>query len=325
MTRASGRPVAIAQTLGINLLAAFGVVLTRLALRDVSPLDFAWTATMLAAVALGSYTFFWRRERLPRRLPPAVWRHIVLMGLAGVAVGGVCLTGALRYLTPATLTYLLGYVSLLTMGLSIIVLKERPTSLQWVGFGIALAGLRLYFWERPPQADLIGLGIAAVGIVAVAIENNLARQIAIEAGDSISSLVVSSVALLVGALLLVPVAVLAHWPPELGGLSNWAIVLFRGLVGIALVKTVWNLVMRTLRSYEVSVLATSNVIWAALISIPILGELPRPYEVVGIGLMIVGLIIVNWRPAVAHRAVAGASLAEGRVCGQPQQSGGKRT
>ena len=59
--------------------------------------------------------------------------------------------------------------------------------------------------------------------------------------------------------------------------------------------TVWNYVLRTLRSYEASILGASTVIWTALLAVPILGEQLAFNQIIGIGLMIVGLALVQVR------------------------------
>ncbi|MCB0098311.1 MAG: EamA family transporter, partial [Caldilineaceae bacterium] len=64
-------------------------------------------------------------------------------------------------------------------------------------------------------------------------------------------------------------------------------------VGVGL--TVWNQILRTLRSYEASILGASTVIWTSLLAIPILGETLDPNQMAGIGLMIVGLALVQVR------------------------------
>jgi drug/metabolite transporter (DMT)-like permease len=62
------------------------------------------------------------------------------------------------------------------------------------------------------------------------------------------------------------------WPPPVSGWKTWGIILLNAIVGIAIGLTVFNYVLRTLRSYESSILAASGVIHTAILAVPIPGE-----------------------------------------------------
>jgi drug/metabolite transporter (DMT)-like permease len=100
---------------------------------------------------------------------------------------------------------------------------------------------------------------------------------------------------LIGGSITVIFGIAMDFPPRVEGFSNWGILLYSGIVMIALGLTVWNKILRTLRSYEASILGASTVIWTALLAIPILGETLTPNEIAGIALMIVGLALVQVR------------------------------
>jgi drug/metabolite transporter (DMT)-like permease len=65
--------------------------------------------------------------------------------------------------------------------------------------------------------------------------------------------------------------------------------------------TVWLRVLRTLRAYEASILATLGVVFTALFAIPILGEQLEVHELAGIGCMLIGLSLAQFRRAVYSR------------------------
>lgn len=81
----------------------------------------------------------------------------------------------------------------------------------------------------------------------------------------------------------------------MSGWEHWAIVALNGVVGVALTLAVFNRVLRTLRSYEASLLASSGVIYTALFAVPILGEALGLHQLAGIALMLVGLALVQVR------------------------------
>ncbi len=57
----------------------------------------------------------------------------------------------------------------------------------------------------------------------------------------------------------------------------------------------WNYVLRTLRSYEASILASTSVIYTAVFAIPILGEHLALHQIVGIVMMLAGVCLVQLR------------------------------
>ena len=59
-----------------------------------------------------------------------------------------------------------------------------------------------------------------------------------------------------------------------------------------------NYVLRTLRSYEASILAGSGVIWTAIFAVPILGERLAFHQIVGIAMMLVGFPLVQVRRGI---------------------------
>ena len=267
----------------------------KLALSDVDPFTFTWLSVGVGVVGMSIYTFVIRRERIPSNLSRQVWIYLFAMGFFNFFVVRTALTLSLDLLDATTNTYLVNFVGFVTMGMSIFILKESPTIFQLLGALVALLGLRVFFQKIPPPDELRGVLIIFVGILALAYTNNIARKLAIVTKNELSNNIISTVALLIGGSLLVVVGLIVDWPPRITGAANFAILLYIGLVVIAFCMTVWNYILRTLRSYEASILGASTVIWTALLAIPILGESLSGNEVWGIILMLVGLGLVQVR------------------------------
>lgn len=307
------RTVAILQTIGILILVSLGHVLTKLALNDVSPFTVAWLSVGIGMVVLGGYTFGIRREKIPRGLSKQVWGYIIAIGILNFAVSRLMLTLSLERLPATTNIYLVNFVGFLTMGLSIFILKESPTIFQIFGAVVAFVGLRVFFEQIPSSYEIVGVGFVLIGIICIAYTNNIARKVVIVTGFKVSNTVISTLALLIGGIFIVVIGLIFDWPPRVVGWQNWGIVLYVGIVMVGITMTIWNYILRTLRSYEASILGASTVIWTALLAVPILGETLSLNQLIGIGLMIVGLALVQvrrgrlstlWR-RFSHRAVGG--------------------
>jgi probable blue pigment (indigoidine) exporter len=274
---------------------SLGTVLMKLALSDVSPWTFSAISVLIGMVVLTLYTFVLRRERIPGGMSREVWFYIIMIGLCNFAIARFTMTLALERMPATTNSYLTNFIGFITMAMSIFILKESPTLFQVLGAVVAIVGLRVFFVEIPSANEMVGIVLVIIGITAVAYTNNIARKLAIVTGNNLSNNIISTTALLIGGAITVVVGFAVDFPPRIEGISNWAIILYSGVFMIAIGLTVWNKILRTLRSYEASILGASTVIWTALLAIPILGETLTPNQIAGIALMIVGLALVQVR------------------------------
>lgn len=289
------RAIAIAQTVTVLMFMSLGTVWMKLALSDISPWTFVALSVLIGMVAMTIYTFVIRRERIPRGLSREVWFYIIMIGLCNFTISRTVQTLALQRLPATTSSYITNFIGFITMGMSIFILKESPTVFQVLGAVVAIIGLRVFFVEIPSAYELVGVALTFVGITAVAYTNNIARKLALVTKNELSNNIISTVALLIGGSLTVIIGLAADFPPHVESLTNWGILLYSGIVATAVGLTVWNKILRTLRSYEASILGASTVIWTALLAIPILGEHLAPNQIAGIVLMIVGLVLVQVR------------------------------
>ena len=289
------RLTAIMQTTGALILMSLGHVLTKLALSDVAPLTLAWLSVAVGMVVLSFYTFVIRREQIPKGLGKEVWYYIIAIGFFNFVIGRIFLTLSLERLPATTNVYLVNFIGFITMGMSIFILKESPTIFQMLGAVVAFLGLRVFFDQIPSAYEIVGVVFVLIGITGVAYTNNIARKVAIITDFNLSNGIISTMALLIGGSITVVIGLAIDGPPQVTGWQNWGIVLYVGIIMIAFFLTVWNYILRTLRSYEASILGASTVIWTALWAIPILGEQLSLNQMIGIALMIAGLAMVQVR------------------------------
>jgi len=289
------RAIAITQTVTMLVFMSLGTVLTKLTLSEVSPLTFTWVSLVIGGTILITYTFIIRKERIPRNLGRQVWLYIFAIGFFNFVVGRFSLMYALNLMPATTNTYITNFIGFITMVMSIFILKEAPTIFQVMGAVIAFSGLRVFFLQIPPASELLGIVITFIGIIGIAYTNNIARKLAIVTNFKLSNNIISTMALIMGGSITVCIGLILDWPPQISGWQNWGTILYSGFIGVAIGLTVWNYILRTLRSYEASILGASTVIWTALLAVPILGERLASNQLIGIGLMLAGLALVQVR------------------------------
>lgn len=293
MTRERG--IAILQTISVLVLMSLGNVLSKRALATIPAFTFSWLTIGIGMLVLGGYTFGIRREPLPRDLSRRVWIYIIIIGLCNFVISRLGHNFALERLPATTKVYLGQFVGFVTMGMSIFILKEAPYVFQILGAVVAILGLRVYFLEIPPPDELIGVAILLVAIIATATSNNVARKLGVEIGQTLGNNTISAMALLIGGSLVVGFGLFTDLPLPLFTMEEWGIIFYEGIVRVGIALTVWNYILRTLRSYEASILGATTIIWTALLAIPILGETLAWNEITGIAMMLIGIGLVQVR------------------------------
>jgi probable blue pigment (indigoidine) exporter len=289
------RLLAIIEAVTILFTMSLGTVLTKMVLADIAPFTFAWTSIGVGMIVLSVYTFLIRKERIPKKMGKQVWWIIIAIGVCNFAISRLTRPIALQRLPVTTSTYVGNFIGFLTMGMSVFILREYPSIFQLLGAGVAIGGLTVYFKDPIPSAELVGILVILLGITAVAFTNNIARKLALVTKNGVSNNIISTLALLVGGVAAIIAGLLFDFPPQVPDWKSWGVIVYTGVVNISLGLTVWNHILRTLRSYEASILGASTIIYSTLLAMLILGERLDTHQWVGMGLMLVGLVLVQIR------------------------------
>ena len=283
-------------TLLLLIAMSVGSILTKKSFSSISSYTFIYLTLIIAMISLTIYTFVIRREKIPFELmTKKVWWVVFQIGFFNFVTGRFS-TLALNYLPVTTKTYISNFIGFFTMGMSIFILKELPTFYQILGAGIAFSGLRVFFNTPPEGGEWIGILMTLVGILGIAYTNNIARKLALDTENKISNLVISTLALLMGgSIMAIACIAIDGFPPVVPTGFDWFVIVYTGIVTSAIGLTVWNSVLRVLRSYEASVLGATTVIWTTILAVIFLKEQIGLNQIIGIGMMMVGIFLVQVR------------------------------
>lgn len=290
------RFVAIIVTLVVLISMSFGTIFTKMSYEHISPGIFVYLTISVALVTMVVYTFVIKKEKIPHDLmTKRIWSLIFQIGFFNFVTGTLGIY-ALDFMPATTNTYLTNFIGFITMGMSIFILREAPSVFQVLGAIIAFSGLRVFFPEPPQGGELLGIVLILISITGIAYTNNIARKLAVETKNQISNNIVSTLAIMMGAPISIIIYMLIEGLPQsIPPIGTIATILYVGIIPRAVGLTVWNLILRTLRSYEASILGASTVIWTSLLAIIILDERLAIYQVIGILMMLVGLVLVQVR------------------------------
>ncbi|TAK13551.1 MAG: hypothetical protein EPO32_04900 [Anaerolineae bacterium] len=285
----SPRAIAILEGLAATLIWASSYVLVKILVADIGPLTLAGLRYFLGFLLLLP---FLRRGRGVQGISRRTWLDLSLAGLAAYTVGNGAMYAGLKHLSPTTVTFLVGIVPLFILFLGIFFLKEVPTWIQVVGVFVTLGGNAVYFINGLDAGEPLGIAWVALGVVGFTAFGILGRKVA--KARSAGTLALTTIPLGVGGAvtlaLALPLEGVPVLTPQAVGILFWL-----AAVNTALAYLLYNHALKTITALEMNVLLNLSPLATALLSFWMLGDRATPAELLGIGLMIFGVSLVQVR------------------------------
>lgn len=284
---------AVLQALFVTFLWSTSWVLIKFGLKDIPALTFAGLRYALAFICLAPFAFRGERGAAVRRLSPAGWGGLVALGVVYYAITQGAQYLSLQYLAAATVSLMLSFTVVLVAFLGIFLLKEQPSAAQWLGGGLFVAGVLVYFYPAQfPASQALGLLIAGVGVVANALSSILGR--AVNRSQALDPLSVTAISMGIGAAILLVSGLAVQGGPPLS-LAHWGLVLWLAVVNSALAFTLWNRTLRTLTAVESSVINNTMLFQIAVLAWVFLDEALTLRQVGGMLVAASGAVLVQLR------------------------------
>ena len=285
----------------VGLIFGSTIVAARYTVGQFHPVTYLGLRAMLASLSYGAvYVLGPRRRVLPK--DPHLWRHATMLGIFGTAVPMTCYIYALQHLSSGMASILL------TTGPAVAILlahffldDERLTALKGAGVTLALGGAVLM--AARGESGLAGVGRAnpwGYGLVIVAlIVGNGMTIYARKFMRQFDAFDVASIRMIVTTLVVAPFAVLFT------GIDPTAIDL-PGVLALIYAALAGNfggmyLAYRNITRFGVTITAMTDYVIpvvASLLGVLVLGEQITIGMAFGMGLIIVGIALINWRRRV---------------------------
>ena len=288
----SERLRAILQALLVTFLWSTSWVLIKKSIHDLPPLIFAGLRYALAAVFL--IPALWKNRSDVRQLSKQQWISLVLLGLVFYTLtqGGQFMT--LKYLDAIPFSLILNFSAPVVAVLSIFLLKETPSLLQWGGIVVFLLGVAVYFFPLSlSNSSVLGFILAGFTVLANAGASLLGR--AINRLRNIPAGVVTALSMSIGAVLLLGIGITIEPFPMISPL-NWLVIVWLAAVNTALAFALWNKSLQVLSAVESSVINNTMLIQITLLAWLFLGESLDLKAVIGLLLAAVGVFLANYKP-----------------------------
>jgi drug/metabolite transporter (DMT)-like permease len=271
--------------LGTAIIWGSAFAAQRVAAAYVGPFLYNGMRFLLGALFLAPMLLV--RRAKPTRLE---WR--------GGILGGMILTGAavlqqagLAFTTASKAAFITGLYVVLVPLLLAVVWREWPRKSAWAGSAAAVAGLYLLSGQgRFSLAPGDGLELAGAGLWAchVILIDRLARRVDLWRLSVIQYLVCGLACTALG---------LAFEGETLPGLRvAWWAVVYGGVVSVGIGYTLQLLGQKGAPASDAVLVLSLEGVFAALFGWWFLGELLTPRQLVGCGLMLSGMLLVQFSP-----------------------------
>jgi drug/metabolite transporter (DMT)-like permease len=289
---------AILQALLVTFLWSTSWVLVKYGLEDIPAFTFAGMRYSLAFLLLLPVFIRSGQARLLPHLTRQQWLRLIFLGLVYYTITQGTQFLGLKLLPAITFSLLLNLSAPLVALLSIPLLKEMPTGVQWAGIGIFLVGVFVYFYPVfIPAGMAFGLLVGLMSVAATSAASIIGRGI--NRLGQLPALTVTVVSMGIGGVLLLLLGLLIEPPPSLG-LAQWGIILWLALVNTAFAFTLWNHTLRILSATESSMINNTMLIQIAVLAWIFLGERPGVPQLIGMAFALAGTVMVNLKRSSAE-------------------------
>ena len=278
----------------VTFLWATSWILIKIGLKDIPALTFAGLRYFIAFLSLLAYYLYKGGLKHIHALSRRDWKGLVVLGLVMYTITQGTQFLALNYLPAITFSLLLNFSAPLVALMGIFLLKESITPLQWTGIAVFLLGIAAYFYPHwIPQGQALGLLIGVASMAATSSAAVIGRFINRSARLDPSTVTVVSMGIGSSLLLILGLA-FEPWPHI--DLAGWGIILWLAVVNGAFAFTLWNYTMQILSAAESSLINNTMLVQIGILAWVFLGERPDLKQIVGMAVVVVGVLLVNWKP-----------------------------
>lgn len=278
----------------VNVLGAYQAWPEGHSRADLCPWDLPGVAGLrytLAFLCLLSFALRPRHIASLRRLSIGEWLRLIVLGLLLYSVTQGAMFLSLFYLPAVTTSLLLSFTTIIVALLSLSLLKERPTRMQWGGTALYLVGVLVYFFPAQiPAGEIISLIVAGACVLGNALSTILGRHI--NRGGTLEPMTVTVVSMGIGSVVLFASGIAVQGLPRLTP-THWAIIAWLAAVNSALAYTLWNRTLRTLAAVESSIINNTMLFQITLLAWVFLGEQLTWQRVMGIVVASLGTLVVQ--------------------------------
>jgi len=295
------RAVSTGAACGVLALAAVvwggSIVAQKLALGSFSAVE-ASVLRDIGGLAILLTTWWWQEGTLAR-VTGADLRILGLLGL-GVLGNHLLILMGLKYVSGAVAGVIIGSAPVVTALLSSVMIQDVPLRAVWMGGLLSCTGVALVSvagFHAAGEHPLLGGLLVFLGVVSWALYSIGSRSVM----DRMSALTVNWTTLLVATVIQIPLLWTDRKMLDAGVASvtmpDWLALAYLVVFATAVAQQAWLFGVKGIGPSRASVLGNLTPVAAVVLSALILHESVGPVEVIGIGLILAGVWVVDRQTA----------------------------
>jgi probable blue pigment (indigoidine) exporter len=294
---------------------------TYLVTEEFLPADRPLFAALVRALPAGLLLLAFRR-RLPRG---AWWGRAVVLGVCNIGLFFPLIFLAAYHLPGGLAATLQASSPLVVMALAAGMIHERAGALRIGSAVVGLVGVALLVLQSPGQVDTLGL-VGAFGSVLV---SALGFVLVKRWQAPVDMLTLVSWQLVVGGLVLLPVALLVEGPPPAIDVPALGGFLWLGLVGTAVAYVCWFHGLSRMPAGAASLIGLVNPVVGTLLGVLVAGEIFGWVQALGMALVLGGVLAGQTQGARMTAWIASGAarlrLSTPSVCSWPHDAAAPTT
>jgi drug/metabolite transporter (DMT)-like permease len=274
----------------VTFLWSTSYILIRIGLKEINPLAFAAYRYIIASLILLFPTIYQFRRRTNKFSVNQVAKYIFL-GFTGYFIAQGLQFYGLFFLNSVTVTFILNLTPIFVLGLGILFLNERPSTIQVFGIILTLFGVLIFFHNGLADIGMItGVIITLISGVGWALYMTVSRHYLRKNVDSIITL--TSISMFFGAFMLLGATGITGNFVNVS-LNSWMIILWLSIANTAVAFSLWNHALKTLKAIEQSILQNSMLVQIAILAFFFLQEPIGTQKILGMIVVFSGVLIVQ--------------------------------
>jgi drug/metabolite transporter (DMT)-like permease len=287
----SPRGIAIVTLIAVMMVWGSSFLVTKAAIVEVPPLTLALLRVTIGALVL--LPFALPRLGSARDLP---WGWLWAMGLIGVTLYYVLFNFSLAWTSVSQGALVQSSIPAVTACVAVLWLRERPSRARIFGIALSVAGVLIVFAQSTQSnaaaaAPALGNLLMFASVVTWGLYTSMAKRVA-----AYDSILITAVVTTIGALLLLPLAVIELWHRELPtpSVDAWLGALYLGVFASGAGYLLYNFALKHMAASQVGVFTNLIPIVGVLTGVVALGEALSWQAIVGGIVVMLGVVLTSW-------------------------------
>jgi len=280
----------------VTILWSSSYVFIKLGLEEVPPLYFAAVRYTLAFAILATIDLSAHgsgKKSNEGHTPRASPLVLLVAGIAGYTIAQGFQYVGLFFLPAVTTSFLLNFTPVFVLLIGYVAFSEKPSRLQVYGLVAAIVGAYLFFSDRISwQGEWLGVVVVLASGLGWAAYVVIVRQLQVTRVLSSLRLTTTTMGAGVAGMLVLSAATEGFVPLAFNLVLA---VVWLATINTALAFFLWNWVLKTLPSYELTMVQSLMLVEIAIFALVFLQETITASMAVGMALVFAGVLTVQLR------------------------------